>query len=250
MTAIKNKEPLYIGIAKALAQRISQGEFTTGTLLPTEMELCEEYQASRHTIRDALRELSDIGLVSRKKRIGTRVEEIKDTTINGGHSLASLDDLVSLAKNNLRVVRKIEEIVADQDLAYIIGCPPGSRWLCIESIRENNNAKDAPICLTHSYVSAAYSKIGELIRQDPFALISDLIEQQYGRRSIEVRQIITAVTISEYEASVLNTKIGNPALKIIRHYIDRLGKVFETTVSVHPADRYACSIILKRVNTK
>jgi len=247
---MNNKESRYISIAKALAQRISQGEFAVGTLLPTEMALCEEYQASRHTIREALRELSDIGLVCRRKRIGTRVEGIKDTTINGGHSLASLEDLVTLAKNNLRVVRKIEEVVADQHLAKMIGCPPGSRWLCIESIRENSDAKDEPICLTHSYVSVAYNKIAELIHQDPYALISDLIEQEYGRRSVEVRQLISAVALSEYEALMLSARTGEPALKITRQYIDRLGKIFETTISVHPAERYTCSIVLKRVHHK
>ncbi|MDY4280076.1 MAG: GntR family transcriptional regulator [[Pasteurella] mairii] len=241
------KESRYINIAKELAQRISKGEFPVGSLLPTEMELCETYQASRHTIRDALRELSDIGLVSRKKRIGTRVESIAETPINRAQSLASLEDLVELAKNNVRVVKDIQTRVADSALADLIGCPLGSHWIQIESVREDADNTNAPICITDSYVHASYEKIVELIKSDPYALISDLIEQQYGRRSVEVRQTITAVAINSREAKILHAEEGFPALKIIRHYLDRLGKVIETTVSIHPAGRYTCSIILKRM---
>ncbi|QOF66814.1 GntR family transcriptional regulator [Actinobacillus sp. GY-402] len=248
MNGYIEKESRYVTIAKELAQRISQGEFPVGSLLPTEMALCEHYQASRHTIRDALRELSDIGLVSRKKRIGTRVESTAETTINSGQSLASLEDLVELARHHVRVVKDIQQIVADQALADLIGCSLGSHWLKIESIRENSEQPDAPICITQSYVTASYHKIGELIKADPFALISDLIEQQYGRRSVEVRQTITAVAIDAHSADILNAPTGSPALRIVRQYMDRLGKVLETTISLHPAERYTCSITLKRIN--
>ncbi|MFV0569770.1 MAG: GntR family transcriptional regulator, partial [Citrobacter portucalensis] len=34
-------------------------------------------------------------------------------------------------------------------------------------------------------------------------------------------------------------------MRIVRRYLDRDGKVFETTISIHPAGRYTCSIVLK-----
>lgn len=244
------KEPLYVSIVRDLAQRIAAQEFNETGLLPTEMELCKEYQASRHTIRNALRELSDAGLISRKKRAGTRVEQPENTTAGKGHTMATLDDLVELAKHHLRVVKSIEPIVVDDELSALIGCAPGSKWLDILSIREDATRPDHPICLTHSYISAAYEEIGELIHHNPFALISDLIEQYYGQRSVEVRQTIKAVLIDEDDSAILSAPVGSPALKITRHYLDRSGKIFETTVSVHPADRYECSIVLKRTVSK
>lgn len=240
------KEPIYATLARDLAQRISNKEFPVGSLLPTEQQLCTEYQVSRHTIREALRELSDIGLVSRKKHVGTTVEEIKQLSRNE-HSLATLEDLLTLANTHIRVVLEIETVTADQALVDLIGCALGSRWLRIVSVRENDQDKTRPICITNSYVSEIYRDIGKLVQKDPFALISDLIEKQYGRRSIEVQQTITAVAINAEEAEVLNAEVGSPALKIIRQYKDRLGKMFETTVSIHPMGRYSCSVVLKRV---
>lgn len=240
-------EPLYAQIARDLAEGIASGRFPAGSLLPSELALCAAHQASRHTIRAALRELMDLGLVSRRKGVGTRVEAMQRPS-GYDHSLASLDDLVQLAATNLRVVKKVDEVVADRELAKTLGCAPGTRWLHIASIRQGNDRADAPICWTDSYVDAAYSGLRKLVRRDPTALISDLIEKQYGRRSAEVRQTITAVAIAPVLADELRVTPGSPALKIVRRYVDRVGEAFETTISVHPAERYTFSMVLKRTN--
>jgi GntR family transcriptional regulator len=75
-----------------------------GSLLPTELELSERYGVSRHTIRIALRELQDLGLVSRRKKVGTRVEAIAPTS-NYLQSITSIEDLVQFGAAHTRVVR-------------------------------------------------------------------------------------------------------------------------------------------------
>ena len=237
------KESLYKRIARELAQQISVGTFAPGSLFPTEMELCETWQVSRHTMREALRELTEQGLISRRKGAGTRVCEPKTNGVN--HPLSHLEDLLLLAKNNLRVIKKIDEIVADIELSQMIGCPPGSRWLHIASTREDAHNPDAPICWTDSYASTDYAKLRTYIRDDPHSLISDLIETHYGIKSHEVHQTITAVGVPKKVAKILNVAPDSPAMRIVRRYLDRDGKVFETTISIHPAGRYTCSIVLK-----
>ncbi len=239
------KESLYKQVARELVQNIASGKYSPGSLLPSELELCGQYQVSRHTIREALRELTALELVSRRKGIGTLVVPKGDDSGNS-QSLASLEDLLTLAKTNMRVVKKIDEIVADYELAQTIGCRPGSRWLHIASIREDNKQKDAPICWTDSYASPDYAKVRQLVRSDPFSLISDLIEKYYGIKSEEVRQTITAIGVPPKMAKALGVEPGSPAMRIVRRYIDVSGNIFETTVSVHPAERYTCSIVLKR----
>lgn len=239
------KEPLYAKVARDLAQGIANGRHPEGALLPSESALCEQYKTSRHTVRAALRELFDLGLVSHRKGVGTTVEA-PQAQPDYEHSLATHDDLVQLAETNLRVVKKMEDIVADQELAREIGCAPGARLLHIMSIRQDTNPSRPPICWTDTYVSAIYSGLRKLVRQDPMALISDLIDQHYGRRNTEVRQSISAVAVSEPIAQELNVSPGSPALKIVRSYLDRKGEAFETTISVHPADRFTFTMVLKR----
>ena len=67
-------ETRYAKVARDLVQGIGDGRFSVGSTLPTELELCEQYGASRHTIRAAIRELQELGMVSRRKKAGTRVE--------------------------------------------------------------------------------------------------------------------------------------------------------------------------------
>lgn len=45
------KEPLYKRIARELSQNITLGQYPAGSLIPSELELCEQYQVSRHTVR-------------------------------------------------------------------------------------------------------------------------------------------------------------------------------------------------------
>ncbi|NSL19695.1 GntR family transcriptional regulator, partial [Tatlockia micdadei] len=67
-------ETRYAQVARDLSERIASGEYAVGALLPTELELCDRYGVSRHTVRAAIAELQQSGLVSRRKKVGTRVE--------------------------------------------------------------------------------------------------------------------------------------------------------------------------------
>jgi GntR family transcriptional regulator len=67
-------ETRYAQVARDLTEGIQSGRFPMGSLLLTELELCAQYGASRNTVRTALRELQELGLVSRRERAGTRVE--------------------------------------------------------------------------------------------------------------------------------------------------------------------------------
>lgn len=56
-----------------IVQRITIGPWGPGTLLPGEVDLAEEFGCSRTTINRAMREISDLGLVDRRRKAGTRV---------------------------------------------------------------------------------------------------------------------------------------------------------------------------------
>ena len=66
--------PLYETIAHDLLAAIDAGTYPVGALVPTEEELASRYGVSRQTVRAAMRRLTEIGAVSRRKGSGTRVE--------------------------------------------------------------------------------------------------------------------------------------------------------------------------------
>lgn len=233
----------YSAVARELTEGIVSGRFPVGSLLPTELELCAQYGTSRHTIRAALNELQLLGLVSRRKNVGTRVET---NQCGSGYqqALASVDDLAQFGATHVRQVREVQETVADLALARELGCPGGTRWLRISSLRMN--AEGAPIGWTDVYIEPAYAEVAQLVRESPQTLVSSLIETRYGRRIAQIRQEIEAVAMPERLAQELQAAAGTPALKIVRRYLDAARRSFEVTVTVHPADRFTFSMQLNR----
>src|SRR5215467_15738388 len=65
--------PMYYQIMNQLRERIAAGEYTVNDALPPERELVEAYQVSRMTIRQAILELVNEGILVRRKGIGTFV---------------------------------------------------------------------------------------------------------------------------------------------------------------------------------
>ncbi|MGI5238871.1 GntR family transcriptional regulator [Dactylosporangium sp. CA-139066] len=58
---------MYRRIAIDIAERITEGEFSPGTELPSENDLAQEYDASRDTIRDAMTELRSMGIINSER---------------------------------------------------------------------------------------------------------------------------------------------------------------------------------------
>ena len=70
--------PLYKQLIGALASKIEAGVYRDGDKLPTESELVEEYGVSRITVRAAIKEMEDEGLVVRARGKGTFVTTSKE----------------------------------------------------------------------------------------------------------------------------------------------------------------------------
>lgn len=63
----------YEEIRDELLRRINEQIWPIGTDLPDELQLADEFKVARGTVRRALAELVDQGLIERRKRAGTRV---------------------------------------------------------------------------------------------------------------------------------------------------------------------------------
>lgn len=76
MTGIQDRRVGFSDIKQEVIRRVHKGIWPTGSLLPTETELAEEFGCARATVNRALRELAEQGLVDRKRKSGTRVRAI------------------------------------------------------------------------------------------------------------------------------------------------------------------------------
>jgi len=242
-------QPLYVQLAKTLQEGIKNGKFPVGSLLPTELELSDRYSASRHTVRAAIAELQASGLVSRKKKVGTKVEAISPTA-GYKQTVNSVEDLTEFGEKHARKIQLSEKITANKKLASQLGCSVGKEWLMLRTLRFSDKNPNEPMGLTEIYFDPSYKKIPKLAQDNPSILISHLIESEYGIRITEIKQEISATLLDEEFAKLLDAKPKSPALQIIRSYIDTSNEAFQITVTTHPANRYSFSTKLRRETKK
>jgi DNA-binding GntR family transcriptional regulator len=238
-------EARYAEVARSIVNDISTGKIPVGMRLPSEVELARHYDVSRATVRSALDVVESLGLISRRRRAGTRVEATQPTK-GYSKSVSTVDDLVQYATETERRVQTISEIVCDEELADRIRCRPGQKWLRTQMLRIDPAAPTLPICWTDVYLEPT---VGQAIRREirqSKGLICDIVEQKCGRFVVEVKQNIRAIKVSAALAGKLNAEPDSSALEITRHYVDQSGIVFQITVSTHPADRFSYNFSLHR----
>jgi DNA-binding GntR family transcriptional regulator len=241
-------ETRYAYVARRLAEDIASGRHPVGSVLPKELELAEQFKVSRATVRAALSELQQVGLVSRKRNAGTRVEAARPAASddNFHQSLNSIEDLVQYADETERQIQNIAPETADIELASRLGCRPGSRWLRVSMLRvHGGKPTQPPICWTDIYLDESFSELRDILHHYK-GLVGRLVEMRYGRPITDIRQSITAVGVPASLAEPLGCEPDTHALHIRRRYLDAAGVPLLVTLSTHPSGRFAYEISLKR----
>lgn len=239
----KRPVPRYRAIAEALLKDIGRGRYPVGSALPTEIELCERFDASRHTVREALRAITQKGLITRKPRAGSVVIAAEQPTVFT-HSVGSLNEWLSYPNDTFRDTFESREIVAGRELALVLKCSQDTRWFCISSIRRFNDL-DIPLAWTDIYVDPKYAAVVK--RRDHGRIpVHQQIEKMFGVVIERAQLEIFPSSIPARMASALKVAPHSPAMTIIRRYIGLRGDNFETTVTLHPENRYTFTMDLHR----
>jgi len=128
--------PMYQQIADDLRDQIENGRLDPGAQLPTELELRERYEASRNTIRDAIKRLTSLGLVVTRPGQGTFVVRTIDpfvTTLTGSagagersdSSATYLSEVSARSRSPLVSTPRVEIQAASDAIALRLRIAPG-----------------------------------------------------------------------------------------------------------------------------
>jgi DNA-binding GntR family transcriptional regulator len=227
--------PRYQQLADTLLHDIERGKYKVGGMLPPELELSELYGVSRHTVREAIRRLVDMGLLGRRQGIGTHVKSASGR----GRFVASLGSIADLFQYTQRTrLKLIDErlVTADAGLAEMLHCKPGQKWLRFETCRYPRGDK-VPISYTEMYVQPAYEAIRESIEGEG-VWVYGLIEKHYGERIVEVGQEVGTLAISARVAKLLHAKPRTPALHVLRYYYGSGERLLSMSVNQYPDNRF------------
>lgn len=234
--------PRYREIADRIQGEIAAGKWPIGEKLAPEQALASQYDVSRFTIREAMSRLEENGLISRQRRRGTVVTATHpiDQMVQ---KLGSMDELLQYAPQTRLKALRTSMIEADVALAQMLPCSVGTRWARIETIRIE--ARRSPVCWSDIFVPAEFAAVAERIGKDTTPVFQ-LMEQTYGMLAADINAELFAGSLSQRKAEALEVAPGSPALIIVRRYRDRNGRLFEVSVSEHPAGRFSYSVDLKR----
>lgn len=240
---MSTKRPLYAQLASLLSQEIRSGKYSVGSLIPTELEISKLHKVSRSTARSALNELVSLGLIARKKGIGTRVLTASPI-LEYSPSATSIEDLINYDASTIRKVINIEDFISDEINAKRLGEKPGQRWTCLSILRCDVSKNQTPLCFNENYISYEFANVTEGIANYP-GLIVHKIRDEYGVNVKEIRQSIKAIGLSEDVAKYLKSSPGDYALEIKRNYYDISGTTLLIAISIHPSNIFTYTSTIK-----
>lgn len=231
------KSPRYVQVAEDLRHLILSSKADAGAPFPTEAELCRKYEVSRFTIREALRQLENEGLIARRRGSGTTLQP---AAARGGallQPLLGIDEMLQYAPGSRITFERLPDGPVPKHLAGEIADDVGGRWLRLSGLRRQQD--ETPLAFTELFVDPALADYLDHLDPKKVTLFRQLAEQA-GLRVDRVTQEIHAVPIPAPLAAQLGMKPRSPALRVIRCY-HAGNRLFEIAVSHHPGNRFAYS---------
>jgi DNA-binding GntR family transcriptional regulator len=235
-SSIAERNTRYALVAHALLEDITDGRYAVGAMLPTEAELQKRFGVGRHTVREAIRQLRNIGVVTARAGIGTTVTATSAAR-RYVQSMNSVAELLHFTKSTRLKVLSKGEVIADSALAGTLKCRPGQAWFQMELLRTSPSLKE-PLALVSVCVRPEFRGIADDV-EDSRTSVFSRIEQRYGVHLFELEQELSATHLSARDARILKAKSGSAALKILRHYYDSDQRVTQVSVGVYPEGRFS-----------
>lgn len=208
-------KPLYAQIQEYIAERILSGQLKPESKIPSERDLSEELEVSRMTIRKAITELVNEGLLERRHGSGTYVAKPK-ITYESGELINYVD--VMKARNILTGAQLLEfgQIPASRRLAERLNVEIGYLLYRIILLHFANRI---PVIVERDYYSC--DRFPGLEQYNLEKTTSyDILTSAYKVKIKKVDQTFEAIAASEEIAEQLRIEEGFPLLIISQVMID------------------------------
>lgn len=226
----------YLQVGDDLHQRILNGEWKPGDLIPSESFLSEEYEVALGTMRKAIQQLVKNGLLDRHQGIGTFVRRadfnkslFRFFRFNDGERVIPESRIL-----NIKVMK------APDEAARKLGLLDGDDVIWINRLRL---IKCNPVLIEDIWLPL--SKFQELIKLEPSefpALLYPLYEQICGLAVTSASEELMVESIKAEHCQVLGLDMNAPVILIERIAIGIQDEILEWRLTRGSADKFRYQI--------
>ncbi len=226
--------PLYFQVSRRLEEAVDRGDLLPGERLPNEIEFAESLSISRPTMRRALDDLVEKGMLTRKQGVGTRVANAQ---VRRRVALTSLyEDLAASGREPGTRVLRHTPVCLDRHAARALGEPADQPLVYCERLRL---ADGRPLALMRNWLPPRFADISadDLAEHGLYRLLGER-----NARPAVARQRITASAAPAAEARLLETRRNAPLISMQRTAFDSSGRPVEYGDHLYRADLYAIEV--------
>ena len=219
-----------------LLGQITSGKLPIGARLPSEHELCDEHGMSRGTVRQALRGLEDVGMITRS-RAGTTVTATQP--LDDYHpSAGTPKEIMDLVRSTKLRRPSSTEVVLDRRWAKRLGVDVGSHWYLLAGPLVAKRDPTKVLCWSEHYQR-------DLASQDRFRRGNYTLETV---ASTTLEQVVSAEPMRDDVAAVLGAEPGSAALVVRRTHRDAEGTVIKVSLHTHRGDEHTITTTFRGVS--
>lgn len=228
----KDSKPLYLQIKDILKHKIITSEYPVGSTIPSENELEDMFSVSRMTIRQAVNELVNEGLLKKERGRGKGTIVLSNAIADKLSTVKSFTQKMSeqgLVLKNKQI--NISLVTPDETIKSALNLAPNEKVLRLNRIRMVNNDI---IMYSISYL--------------PESLNLPFDAEQYGSlyyllasqniHIIHAEEYIEAMLANVIVADALEISTNDAVLKRTRISKDQNNRSIEYTTTYYRSDKY------------
>ena len=230
----------YERVREQLADEIERERRAAGSRLPPERAMAEHYGVSRATLRRALDELAQDGVVERVPggwAVASRVVGEPPNELMSFSEMAASRGLTPGGRVLARGVRP-----ATMEEADALGLAPGAPLFELERLRSMDAV---PILVDRARVPMALASGIDQVDLEGTSLY-EVLEDRYGIRPARARFTVEAIAADARRAKLLDLEPGQPLLRCEQQTEDESGRPIELCEMVYRFDRYRFRATLVR----
>jgi len=226
--------PLYYQLKTVIDERIDSGEWPPDTQVPSERELCEQFDISRITVRQALAELVSDGRLLRSHGRGTFVahSQVKKSLLP---LMGFSEEIRSRGQEpGARIIEFEETATPPPGVVHALQLGVGQKVVRLKRLRTANGR---PMAVETVHLPSAI--VPDILAENlENRSLYELLERRYKVTPVRASQQWQAVACPSSDARLLDVKKGSPVFYIQRTTFRRGERPFEHLESFFRGDKY------------